>query len=96
MLHMMGRTGMETSNGIWKGSGEKEERTKTGGDKKKKEAESTGRVDISEQVETSGGGSRVKKDRADRMEKAKTRSWSDVVKALKMEDELETTNLDKI
>ena len=30
------------------------------------------------------------------MEKAKTRSWSDVVKALKMEDELETTNLDKI
>ena len=30
------------------------------------------------------------------MEKAKTRSWSDVVKGLKMEDELETTNLDKI
>ena len=29
-------------------------------------------------------------------EKAKTKTWSDVVKGLKIEDELETTNSDKM
>ena len=41
-----------------------------------------------------GNGSKVGKSKADQM-KAKTKTWSVVVKGLKIEDELETTNLDK-
>ena len=70
-----------------------EERTK-GEDKQKTEPESTEGVGTSEQVGESVSGGRVKKDKADR-KKAKTRTWFDVVKGLKTEDELETTNSDK-
>ena len=47
----------------------------------------TEEVGTSEQVGTSGSGGRVKKDRADQKKKAKTRTWSDVVKGLELEDE---------
>ena len=40
-------------------------------------------------------GGRVKKDRADRKMKAKTWTWFDVVKGLKIEDELEIANSEK-
>ena len=47
-------------------------------------------MDISEGGGTSGNNSRVNKDRANRKMKTKTRTWSDVVKGLKIEDKLET------
>ena len=41
-----------------------------------------------------GNCSKVEKDRVDQV-KAKTKTWSDVVKGVKIEDELETANSDK-
>ena len=59
------------------------------------DAKSIEEVIISEKTGIDSKGSRVKKDRADRKREAKTRTWSDVVKVLEIEDELETTNSDK-
>ena len=50
-------------------------------------------VDISDRVRVGGKIGRVKKDRADLRIKARTRTWLEVVKGLKKENELETTNL---
>ena len=106
MLHLRGRTGTNTRrtrtetetgkarNGIGRVVGEMET-NEVGGDKKKKEADSTEEVGTSDKVRTSGGGVRLMKDKANRKMKSKTRTWSDVVKGLKVEDELETANSDK-
>ena len=59
------------------------------------DAESTEEADSSDRVRTSSKCDRVKKDRVDRNMKARTRTWYDMVKGLKDEDELETTNSDK-
>ena len=50
-------------------------------------------ADCAGEGRTEGG--RVKKDRADRRKKAKTRTWSDVVKGLEPEDESGATDSDK-
>ena len=84
---------MDTSYSTRQG-GEEEERTKTRGGKRKKEAKPTKEVGTSEQVGVSGGGGKDR-DKPDRREKAKTRAWFNIVKGLKMEDELGTPNSDK-
>ena len=61
----------------------------------KEEAESTEEVKTSDRAGRSSKGGRVKKDRADRRKKAKTRTWSDVVKGLEPEDESGATDSDK-
>ena len=58
-------------------------RTNTQGGERKKE------------VKASGRDTRDNNDRFDSKKKAKTRTWSYVVKGLKMEDELESADLDK-
>ena len=94
-------TGKGKKTGDGTGQRAKDGRTNTRGDERKKEVErnkeveSTREVDTSKQVGASGNGGRVKKDRANRKKKAKTRTWSDVVKGLKPEDELGTTNSEK-
>ena len=63
---------METGK-TGKGTGQAarvKEITKTGGDKKKKEVESTEEVGTSDKVGTSGDGNKVKKDRAKQKKKA--------------------------
>ena len=60
-----------------------------------KEPEPTEGVTTSEHVGASRDGGRVKQDSLADRKKAKTQTWSDVVKGLKTEDELETTNSDK-
>ena len=81
--HLRGRVGRKSRNEL--------------AEKKRAEAdaESTEEVDKSGKAEGSGKGGRGKKDRADRKKKARTTTSSDVVKGLKKEAELETTNLDK-
>jgi hypothetical protein len=91
--HLRGRKGKGT-NGTEQGAREEEGAMK-GGAKGKKEAESMKQVSTSEQVGTSAIGGRVKKDRADRKKKAKTQTWSDVVKGLVLEGEPGETDLDK-
>ena len=78
---------------IGKGPGEateEDEKIKTWRDK-----EENG-VEPSEEVGMSSDGGRVKKDRADGKKKAETRTWYDVVKGLRIEDELETANLERV
>ena len=89
--HLRGRT--ETCTGAEEVDSEK--KNETGADKEKKAAESTEEVCTSDRVRLSGKGGRVKMNKADRKKKAKTKTCSDVVKGLKIEDELETTNSDK-
>ena len=62
--------------------------------KEKNGAESTKDIGTSDIVRTSSYNNKVK-DTVNWKEKAKTWTWSDVVKGLKTEDELETANSDK-
>ena len=56
------------------------------------DVESTEEVETTRKVGTSYKGGR---GRANRKKKARTKTWSDVVKGLKSKDELKTTNSDK-
>jgi hypothetical protein len=82
---LRGRRGKDTGTGKGKETANPvdEGSIDKGGDKKKEEAG------------TSGNGGRIKKDRTGRKKKAKTRTWSDVVKGLEPEDESEETDSEK-
>ena len=53
----------------------------------------TEEVDTSGRVGTRGKGGRVKKERANQKKKARTKTWSDVVKGLQTDEELEIADL---
>ena len=80
--HLRVRT--ETCTGTEEVAREKKNETRE--DKEKKGVESIEEVNTSDRVRTSGNNSKVEKDRADRKKEAKTRTWSDVVKGLEIED----------
>ena len=98
VLHLRGRTKTGTrtiGKGLREAVGDNEEKTETRGDKEKKGVESTKEDVTSDEVRTSGNNGRFKKDKANRKKKARTWTWSNVVKGLNSEDELETANSDK-
>ena len=85
--HLRGRTGPGITT---------KKENEIGGAVEKKGVESSEEVGTSDTVGTTSGNSgRVKKDRANWKMEAKTRTCFDVVKGLKIEDELETANSDK-
>ena len=79
VLHLRGRTSREEG-------GEQEEKVK-------QDAESIEEVDTSDKVRTSDKGDNVRKNKADKKkEEARTKTWSDVVQGLKMDEKSETTD----
>ena len=70
-------------------------RGRIGGATEKKGVELNEEFSTSDRVRASGKGGKIKKDITDGKIKAKIRTWSDMVKVLKIEDELETTNSNK-